>query len=163
MFQIRLMIIAAALLLLGIAGANSGLTGKKAPHFKLKTLEGGSIHTPEDFKGQVLLLDFWASWCPPCKVSLPELQRMDEAYKGLKVVTINIDDDAANAKKFMKKHGLSMTTLFDEKKEVVEAYGVEAMPTAVIIDKKGVVRKVMSGYTIKKKEELESTIKSLLK
>ncbi len=88
---------------------------------------------------------------------------MDKAYKGLKVVTINIDDDAANAKKFMKKHGLSMTTLFDAEKEVVESYGVEAMPTAIIIDKKGVVRKVMSGYTIKKKDELESTIKSLLK
>jgi len=163
MVQIRLIVVAVGLFFLGAAGSTSGLVGKQAPHFKLKTLEGGSIHSPADFRGEVLLLDFWASWCPPCKVSLPELQKMEKSIKGLKVVTVNIDDDVKNASKFMKKHGLEMTTLFDAKKSVAETYGVEAMPTAILIDKKGVVRNVLSGYTIKKKDELESSIKALLK
>lgn len=144
------------------ADSPESLIGKIAPDFTLKTVDNRSQHSLKDFRGEVVLLDFWASWCPPCKKSLPELTRLQAQYEGMKVLTINIDDKSENAADFIAKLNLKLITLYDREKTVVENYNIAGMPSALLIDRKGVVRHIFSGYTEKNMEEIREAVEDLL-
>ncbi len=164
MLKTRIITIAICLLFLGVSSASfDSWMNKPAPDFTLETVSGQATMSLKDYRGKVVLIDFWASWCAPCKKSLPELQKMEGQYDDLRILAINIDDDKNNALKFMKKIDLDLTVLFDEKKEVAKTFNFSEMPSAVLVDQNGVVRRVFSGYTKKNMGQFKSEIKKYLK
>jgi thiol-disulfide isomerase/thioredoxin len=118
--------------------------GKAAPDFTLKTLDGTSDLSLKDFRGNVVVIDFWASWCAPCRRSLPELASLES--KNVKVLAVNIDDVRQNGIEFLKRNRITLRALYDGEKRVASRYDVPAMPSALIIDKQGVVRYLHIGY-----------------
>lgn len=141
------------------------VVGSKATDFTLMTFEGKKV-TLSKQKGKVILLDFWASWCVPCKEELPLLDNLQNVYgkKGFRVLAVNIDNKPKNALKFLEQYFIKLTSLWDENKQVVAAYDVETMPTSLIIDKEGIIRYIHSGFIPddihKYKEEIEILLKS---
>jgi len=122
--------------------------GQRAPKIDLPTLQGGRLKL-ESLRGKVVVLDFWASWCAPCKEELPELERLKSTYqaRGASFVTVNIDIDRANADAMAKKLRLTMPVGLDPKgDEAANAYGLPTMPTSYVIDKNGVVRYIHDGF-----------------
>ena len=112
----------------------------------------GPVGTPvrlSDYKGKVLLVDFWASWCVPCKTSFPALDAIYREYqpKGLEVLAVNLDEQRRNADAFLEQHPHRMTVLFDPKGVAPEAFGVKGMPTSFLIDKAGAIRFTHTGYS----------------
>ena len=145
--------IALALLASAVLVASTGyalgpeMIGKPAPSFTLKSVDGRTSLSLADLRGQVVIIDFWATWCVPCRHSLPQLATFQSAQQGVKVIAINIDDERANAMDFLKHNRVKLTALYDEAKNVVGTYDVPAMPSALVVDKRGVVRFVHGGYT----------------
>ncbi len=135
--------------------------GRKAPDFTLETIDGRAKISLSDLRGQVVVIDFWATWCAPCKRYLPQLAKLETLHDRVRVLAVNIDDDRRNAVEFLKFNGIQLTALFDEKKRVVEEYGVLAMPSAFVIDKRGVVRFIHSGYTDNEIEQIRNELKSM--
>ncbi|MBI1911433.1 MAG: TlpA family protein disulfide reductase [Deltaproteobacteria bacterium] len=128
----------------------AGITNQKAPDFNLQDLNGKTV-TLESLKGKVVFVDFWASWCPPCKKELPELNKLMDKYKDSDVVVaaINVDKNKAQAADFVSKvPNLSkkMVILHDADSLVISAYKAKAMPTSFVLDKNGVIRYVHFGY-----------------
>ena len=117
-------------MLISIAPLPAAKVGKPAPDFVLNDLNSEAAIKLSDYNGKVVLLDFWASWCAPCKHSLPKLSELKESIPNLEIVTITIDDKAQNAERFIERLKLDLPAGFDVKKEVAEAYGVSAMPSA---------------------------------
>ena len=105
-----------------------------------------------DMEGKVVLLDFWASWCSPCKASFPA---MDEIYKefkdqGFVILAVSVDSKAKDYEKFVSKAEVSFPLMLDAQKKLVGVAQIEVMPTSLIIDKKGVIRSVHKGFMGKK-------------
>jgi len=136
--------------------------GKPAPGFSLRTMDGTATLTLGQLRGQVVVVDFWASWCVPCKRSLPQLAAMEANHPGLRVIAINIDDERQKAVEFLRKNRIKLIALYDEKKDVVTTYDVPLMPSALIIDRKGVVRYVHVGYTDDDLDQFTREIQGLL-
>ena len=122
------------------------LTGK-APDFTLKSSSGKNIKLSE-LRGEVVLLNFWASWCGPCRQEMPLLDKLQERYGsyGFKVLGVNVEEDSAKAKKLLKDIPVSFPILFDDKNRASEAYKVAAMPSTVMIDRDGNMRYLHKGY-----------------
>ena len=111
--------------------------GTEAPAFELNTLDGKTVSLAE-LKGKPVFIDFWATWCGPCRRALPHTQQFARKYKGkAHILTINIREDAKTVRKYLKRHGYSFTVLMDPDGAVAEQYGVEGIPHFVIIDAQG--------------------------
>ena len=127
--------------------AESDLLGKAAPDFQLTTLQGESVSLA-DLKGQVVVLDFWASWCPPCIESLPHLGKLHaEKREGVKVFAVNLREDKAKVEAFMKSKSVDVPVLLDSDGRVAEKYNVVSIPQTVVIGKDGTVKKVLVGMS----------------
>jgi len=102
----------------------------------------------DGFRGRVLYLDFWASWCTPCRQSFPWMQAMKDTYErqGLSVVAVNLDRHREDAEKFLVKFNPNFDVRFDPEGQMAERFKVHGMPTSVIIDRRGVVRFVHIGF-----------------
>lgn len=148
-------------------------SGTKAPNFTLPTLDGKRITLAANFEesGKVVILDIWATWCPPCRAEIPHLVRLNKEYgsKGLKIIGVAIDEDKKAVESFAKNQKINYTIALDpQAQKVGKSYGVRGIPVTYIIDKKGVIRYVHSGFPRdpdeQKKEvaKIESEIKSLL-
>jgi thiol-disulfide isomerase/thioredoxin len=124
------------------------LEGAAAPAFKLNDLDGNEV-TLESLKGQVVLIDFWASWCGPCRQSMPETVALSKelAPKGLKAFAINVGEDQPTAKAAADELKIEIPVLLDTQQEASQAYAANAIPMAVVIGKDGNVRKVFIGMT----------------
>ena len=150
----RWLVLAGALLMTGCAttGAASGtgavVVGRTAPDFTLPALSGGDIKLSELRGGKAVVVDFWASWCGPCREELPELERLRAVYepRGVRFVAVNIDNDRATAKDAAKKLGLTMPVALDSEKKVAEAFSPPTMPTSYVLDGAGLVRFVHEGF-----------------
>ena len=136
--------------------------GRVAPGFSLRTIDGTATLSLAQLRGHVVVVDFWASWCTPCKRSLPQLAAIEANHAGLKVIAINIDDERQRAVDFLKRNRVRLIALYDEKKDVVATYDVPVMPSALIIDKAGVVRFVHIGYTDDDLDQFKKEIQGLL-
>jgi thiol-disulfide isomerase/thioredoxin len=137
--------------------AASGLkVGDTAPDLGAAHLEG---KLPDNLKGQVVLLDFWASWCAPCKESFPVMEKLHKEHSGagLVVVAVSVDEKAVDMEKFLKKSPTTFCIVRDAKHELVKATDVSTMPTSFLIDRAGMVRFMHSGFlgkeTAKKYQE----------
>ena len=146
------------------APGNRLTVGSKAIDFTLKTFDGKQV-TLSSLRGKVVLLDFWASWCPPCREELPLLDILHKTYgrEDFKVLTVNIDNHPKNAVKFLEKYSIKLTPLWDKEKKVVSAYDVRKMPTTILIDKNGWIRYIHSGFETEQFLTYKHQIETLLK
>ena len=143
-------------------------SGTKAPDFHTKTVNGKplSLHS---LRGKVVLVDFWATWCGPCRLATPVLQSLHQKFsrKGLRVVGISIDQDnsLASVKPFIKEYGMTYIVSASPaaNQQTAKNYNCVGIPSQYLIDKKGVVRWSQSGYSENEKAELTALIKKLLK
>lgn len=119
-----------------------------APDFTLKSSTGENIRLAEQ-RGQVVMLNFWASWCGPCREEMPLLSAMSKKYgpMGFALYGINVDADTDDAKKVLEKITVSYPILFDPESKLSDLYKVEGMPYSVLIDKKGEIRYIHKGYS----------------
>jgi thiol-disulfide isomerase/thioredoxin len=145
-------IVAASLLLLLAPGAPPAAAASLEPF------------APEAYRGKVLLLDFWASWCAPCKESFPWMQQMAARYgaRGLAVVAVNVDHDRALAEKFLRAQQPAFDIVFDPLGRLAERYQVETMPSSFYIDRGGKVRQVHRGFRAQERGDAEREIARLL-
>jgi cytochrome c biogenesis protein CcmG/thiol:disulfide interchange protein DsbE len=122
-------------------------TGQVAPAFALKDLNGRTIRVPEDVKGRVVAIRFWATWCKSCAAEMPELEQVYRTYagKGLQILAVNIGQDKGDAEKFSKEHDISYPLLPDPGQVVTKRYGVTGIPMTFILDGRGVIRKKILG------------------
>lgn len=124
----------------------------------------GSIKL-SDYRGKVVLLDFWASWCGPCRESFPWMQHMHEKYvhQGLTIVAINMDKDSKLASAFLKAHPANFTIAYDPEGRVATSYSLIGMPSSFLIDDQGQIQEQYIGFHAGGNEANEEKIKSLLK
>lgn len=117
------------------------------------------------YKGQVVLVDFWASWCLPCHASFPWLKDVQKKYanQGLIVLTINLDERRQDAETFLAKYPSSLAVLYDPKGEYAQQYGLETMPTSLIVDRKGAIRYRHNGFLESKVNDYEDHIRTVLR
>jgi thiol-disulfide isomerase/thioredoxin len=133
---------ALAALLLAAAWPAAATDGAvPAPQFSLESRAGGQVSLA-DLKGQVVMINFWASWCGPCRQEFPALDQIYGKYKpmGFTLVAINVESEKADAEKFLGATPVSFPILFDPDNTVSGKYGVSAMPTTVLVDRQGRVR-----------------------
>jgi peroxiredoxin len=144
--------------------ASSGLTGQPAPDFALKSSTGANLRLSE-YRGDVVMINFWATWCGPCRQEMPLLDELSSRYErvGFKLLGVNIDDDSNRAMAMIEELGVSFPVLFDARKEVSKMYDVSAMPVTVIVDREGTVRYVHHGYKPGYEEKYLDQVRSLLR
>jgi cytochrome c biogenesis protein CcmG, thiol:disulfide interchange protein DsbE len=144
-------------------GGNHPLTGKAAPAFALRAQSGGKHVSLEDARGKVALVDFWATWCGPCKASFPKYQALAQKYSDdLVVIGVSEDDEADGIQEFARDTGATFPLAWDGDKGVAKEYRPGSMPTSFIIDKEGVVRFVHSGFREGEDKTIETQVKSLM-
>lgn len=144
--------------------ASSGLTGQPAPDFVLKSASGENLRLSE-YRGDVVMINFWATWCGPCRQEMPLLDELFTRYRrvGFNLLGINIDDDSRRAMKMIKDLGVSFPVLFDETKAVSKLYAVEAMPVTILVDREGIVRHIHHGYQPGYEDKYLTEIRALLR
>jgi len=122
--------------------------GKPAPDFELPTLDGSPAVKLSDLKGKTVMLDFWATWCPPCRAALPDVNNARKAFaeKGFVLLTINNEPKADDVKAWMKKEGYTFTVLRDMERKASSAYKVTGIPTNVLIGPDGNVLEYVVGF-----------------
>jgi peroxiredoxin len=122
--------------------------GFQAPDFTLDTLDGGQM-TLSDLRGKVVMVNLWASWCPPCRDEMPAIENVYQTNKtqGLEVLAVNVtnQDSEAAAAAFVREMGLSFPVLLDRHGAVSRRYQLRALPTTFFIDRKGVIRAIVPG------------------
>lgn len=152
------------LLLTAVSLAASSLEGQAAPDFVLKSSSGENLRLSE-YRGDVVMINFWATWCGPCRQEMPLLDELYGRYQrvGFNLLGVNIDDDSRRAMQMIEELGVSFPVLFDESKEVSKLYAVEAMPVTVLVDREGQVRFVHHGYKPGYEEHYLTEIRSLLR
>ena len=152
----------ASLLLFGTA--NSANIQGKAPNFTLKSNTGKNIKLSE-LRGQVVLLNFWASWCGPCRQEMPLLEKLQQRYSalGFTVLGVNVEEDSSKAKTLLKDIPLSFPILFDTQNAVSKQYQVSAMPSTVMIDRNGNMRYLHKGYKPGDEAQYKKWVKELVK
>lgn len=129
----------------------------------LLTLDGTPVSL-NDLRGQVVLLDFWASWCGPCRESFPWMNSVQQRYgdDGLVIVGVNLDQDPAAARSFLQDVPAEFTILLDSQAQWPEAYGLFGMPSSYLIDRQGRIRAAHIGFHSNKVANYEATIAQLL-
>ena len=155
------LVVAAAWIPLPGAGAANLEAGDALPALKASDVEGAL----PDTAGKVILLDFWASWCGPCKASFPELDKLHKAYgaRGFLVLGISVDESAEDMREFLRNHPVSFPTVRDRAQVLVGAVGVDAMPTSLLVDRRGRIAVIHTGYHGQKTvDELNVEIEKLL-
>ena len=141
---------------------NSFAAANKAPTIDLPGTDGKVIL--ESFRGKVVYLDFWASWCEPCKKSFPWMHKMKANYAdlGFEIVAVNLDKDRKLADKFLKAVDVNFKIAFDQSGKTASSYKLRGMPSSYLIDRDGKVHASHVGFRDKDKSELEQAIKGLL-
>jgi peroxiredoxin len=144
--------------------AASVAAGTPAAAFQLPAAVGDPVSL-SDLKGQVVLINFWASWCGPCRQEMPILEQMYRKYKpaGFTLLGINVEPKSGDAMTFLKATPVSFPILFDTQSKVSTLYEVSGMPSTVIVDRKGNVRYVHHGYKPGDESEYLDQIRSLMR
>jgi peroxiredoxin len=147
------------------AGAQHPLVGSPAPDFTVDRIDGKGKIQMSSLKGKVVVVDFWATWCEPCKKSFPKLQGLYVKYNasGVEIVGISQDDETGpELSKFGESFGAKFPLGWDNDKVVAKKYDLKSMPSSFVIDKNGIVRFAHLGYHDGDEDEIEKEVKSLL-
>lgn len=152
------------LILLVLIGMSVGHLAQavQAPDFSVQS-ERGRL-TLSQLRGSVVYVDFWASWCTPCRKSFPWLNEMQKRYgnAGLRIVAINLDEDVSLAKEFLTKYPAEFTVGFDPTGQSARVYGLKGMPSSYLIDRSGELIKSHVGFRNEERAELEQHIRQAL-
>jgi thiol-disulfide isomerase/thioredoxin len=153
-----------ALLLSLAASADVIKPGAAAPAFQLHSSANTDLSL-SDLKGQVVLINFWASWCGPCRQEMPVLEQLYKKYKpaGFALLGVNVEPKSADAEGFLKSTPVSFPILFDTDSKVSKLYEVSGMPSTVILDRSGKVRYVHHGYKPGEESEYLDQIRTLVR
>ena len=138
--------------------------GATAPTFELNAVGGKQLGLNE-LRGQVVLINFWASWCGPCRTEMPRLDALYRKYKaaGVTLVGINVEPDSADALNYLKSTPVTFPILFDTDSKVSKLYEVAGMPSTVILDRKGTVRYIHRGYKPGEEDAYLDQIRALMR
>jgi thiol-disulfide isomerase/thioredoxin len=161
------------LLVLALAGCAGAPRAGPAPldpvgpevGLTLPTLEGPELRIPDDLRGRVLLIDIWATWCQPCRRSLPAWQDLEKRLgaQGLDVLAVSIDDDAADVRGFVKDMGLDLRVLLDPGAGRTSAVlGFDRVPTVALVDRRGRLRRLLQGWGDDHPARIEAAVRRLL-
>jgi peroxiredoxin len=136
----------------------------QAPDFTLKSLEGKNLRLAEQ-RGNVVLVNFWASWCGPCKQEMPHLNKLYDKYRaaGFTMLGVNVDEDTRTAIGAANKLAVRFPVLFDADKQVSKLYDLQSMPATVLIDRDGRVRYMHRGYREGVEDAYDKQIRELVK
>ncbi len=135
-----------------------------APDFTLKSKSGENIRL-QDLRGEVVMLNFWASWCGPCREEMPLMDVIYQQYKdlGFTILAVNVDEDSADADRFLASVPVSFPVVYDNQSKVSEMYKVDAMPTTILIDRDGQKRFLHRGYKAGYEDDYEQQVKQLVR
>jgi thiol-disulfide isomerase/thioredoxin len=135
-----------------------------APDFTLASLGGTNLRLQEQ-RGSVVMINFWATWCGPCRVEMPHLSRLYEKYRasGFTVLAVNIDEDPQKAARLAAQLGMRFPVLMDTEKKVSRLYDLSTMPSTVLVDRDGRVRYITRGYRDGYEETYDKQIRELLR
>jgi len=135
-----------------------------AKDFSVPSPDGKQVKLA-DYRGKVVFLNFWATWCPPCREEMPAMERLYQLYrdKGLAVVAVSVDADAVAVPPFLKKNSLTFPIGYDPKMALADRYGVRALPSSFLIDKKGTLAALAIGPRAWDTKPAHAVIESLLK
>ena len=135
-----------------------------APDFSLHAMSGPNMRL-QDQRGRVVMVNFWATWCAPCRQEMPQLNRLYQKYRsaGFVLLGVNVDDDPSKAAEVATKLGVTFPVLLDPEKNVSKLYDLSTMPSTVIIDRDGKVRYVHRGYLNGYEDTYEKQVREMLK
>ena len=161
---IVLILLVSGLLINGCSGGtNQGaVIGKQAPDFQLNNLDGQSTSL-SSLQGKPVLINFWATWCSPCRIEMPYIQQIYDEWsdKGLVILAINIGESSSEVSEFMKSYNLSFPVLLDTKGDVAEKYNIRGIPTTFFIDKDGIIQEKKIG-AFQNKTQIEERLSKIL-
>jgi peroxiredoxin len=148
--------------------SSTGLFAKsisgEAPNFTLKSNSGKNIKLSE-LRGQVVLINFWASWCGPCRQEMPELDKLYSKYKklGFTILGVNVEEDNTEALHIIKEDKISFPILFDSENKVSKLYDVTAMPTSIVVGRNGSMRYLHRAYKPGDIDKYKAWVKELIR
>jgi thiol-disulfide isomerase/thioredoxin len=132
--------------------------GSAAPEFKLPDLNGQQVSL-DQYRGKVVILDFWASWCGPCRMTMPILEALQKEYPGdLALLAINLQESRDIVRDYVLRQNVHSKVLLDEQGSVGATYGTEAIPLHILLDKKGIVRHIQVGFNPSMATQLRAMI-----
>lgn len=139
--------------------------GAETPSIALPEITTGRTVTLDSLRGQVVYLDFWASWCGPCRESLPlyEQMRRELPDDGVRIVAINLDENLADAERFLERHPVSYTVLLDPAGASAGQWRIKAMPSSFLLDAEGNVIRSWAGFQASHLEEIRNAILELVR
>lgn len=137
---------------------------RAAPGCTLTALGGGQSYNLRQFRGDVLYVDFWASWCGPCAQSFPFMNGLEHELRnrGLRVLGVNLDENPADAQDFLTNHPAHFTVAGDAEQQCAAAFGVKAMPSSYLVDRNGVIRYEHLGFRPGEAEQFRVLVEQLL-
>ncbi len=136
--------------------------GNLAPNFQLQNLDGQTVSL-SDLRGEPVLINFWATWCPPCRSEMPYIQEIYNEWsdKKLVVLAINIGESSSTVENFMQSYNLSFTVLLDTKQDVAQRYNITGIPTTFFIDKDGIIQDKLIG-AFQNKAQIENRLGKII-
>lgn len=160
-YKVVISILCILFALLGAQGGWALEIGEEVPEFSLSQMGKDGTLSPQNLKGKVIYVDFWASWCGPCRISFPGLSALREELhdKGFEIYAINLDENTKDAKKFLEEFKVSYPILQGYNTGVPELFDLMGMPTAYLVDQKGIVQWKHSGF---KEKDLSKIKKKIL-
>ena len=161
--MIKRIVILFSVVLASVA-ATAGPVSGPAPDFTLQMLGGGQMSLAEQ-KGNVVMVNFWATWCAPCRQEMPHLEALHQRYSslGFTLLGVNVEEDSSGAQDWLAETPVSFPILFDPQSSVSELYDVIAMPSTVMIDRQGNLRYLHHGYKPGYEDEYQNQIRALIR
>jgi thiol-disulfide isomerase/thioredoxin len=139
--------IATVIVLLAPVGAVGLDASTSAPKVEMRDGRNARVRL-SDFKGRIVVVDLWASWCPTCQGSFPALDAMSREFRarGVEIIAVNLDENTKDAEAFLRGRSPDMLVTFDPRARVLKAFGAPGIPTLYIIDRQGMIRHTVSGH-----------------
>ncbi len=136
--------------------------GRPAPVFELRDLSGSAVSLTQ-YQGKIVLIDFWATWCGPCRMSMPVLENLQKEYPNeLVLLAVNLQESRDDVRQYVSERHITSRVLLDEEGKVGTTYGSESIPMQVLIDQKGIVRDIRMGYSPDMGTHFRGEIRELL-